>query len=386
MVVKTGQWALVLCAILICGCDGRFLGFGSGSSSRRGITEEPDAGLPVTAARDAGPAPEVASGVDALNEPHVDSGGSSDGGASFEGTPVSCAGLPAGIFPPNGVTCQLVDPQADRLCVPDPFYYDGRKYLDFVGCIQGAPTAMGAVCANGMCCHALLTSFLTTPGYVCGITSGMQIVAYGKALDTDQDLIPDLQDNCPYVDNTFQQDDDGDGIGNACDPCPEVPGVDCADAGAPSGVSCADIPTGIFPSGSLACQPIDPQAGLSGKPFCIPPLVGADGPLKLDFVGCKHGAPATTGGACSNGICCYWLQPTTYSGAPGDACAYPGGMDLVAYGKAQDTDQDSIPDYWDNCPYAANPLGQDDDNDGVGNACDPCPEVFGVSCADAGVP
>jgi len=384
--MKSGQWVFVLCAALLCSCDNRHLGFGSGSSNRRGVTEEPDAGV-LTAAPDAASAPEVASGTDASNVPHVDSGGNSDVGYSFDATPVSCAALPAGMFPSTDVTCQLVDPRADRVCVPDPFH-DGRKFVDFVGCIQGAPATKGAVCANGMCCHGLLTSFVTTPGYVCGITSGMQIVAYGQALDTDQDFVPDYWDNCPYVANTFGQgdDDDGDGIGNACDPCPEVPGVTCADAGPHSGASCADIPAEIFPAGSLTCQPVDTQAGLAAKPFCVPPIVGDGGLLKLDFVGCKRGAPATTEGACSNGICCYALQTTTYAGAPGDDCAYPGGMEVVAYGKSLDTDQDSIPDYWDNCPYVANTLGQadDDDLDGIGNACDPCPQVFGVTCADAG--
>ncbi len=37
-------------------------------------------------------------------------------------------------------------------------------------------------------------------------------------LDDDQDGVPDLQDNCPIVPNKSQQDSDGDGVGNACDP------------------------------------------------------------------------------------------------------------------------------------------------------------------------
>jgi len=378
--IKAGQWAFVLCAVLTWSCDGRFLGFGNGSPNMRGVAVDPDAGVLPPPPSDAGAASEVASGIDASHVPPVDSGG-----ASFDATPVSCAVLPAGIFPPNGVTCQLVDPRTDRLCVANPFT-DGRKAFDFVGCVQGSHDETGSVCANGMCCHALLTSFLTTPGYVCGITSGMQIVAYGQALDTDQDFVPDLQDNCPYVDNTFQQDDDHDGIGNACDPCPEVPGVNCDDAGAPSGASCADLPAEIFTLGSITCEPVDAQAGASVKPFCVTPLVDGPGPLKLNFVGCKHGTPATLGGACSNGLCCYLLQATTYAGAPADTCAYPGGMEIAAYGFTLDTDQDSIPDYWDNCPYVANAIQQDDDNDGIGNACDPCPEVSGVTCADGGVP
>jgi hypothetical protein len=46
--------------------------------------------------------------------------------------------------------------------------------------------------------------------------------ASGQLLDTDQDTVPDLVDNCPLVANPFQQDQDQDLIGDACDNCPAV--------------------------------------------------------------------------------------------------------------------------------------------------------------------
>ena len=39
-----------------------------------------------------------------------------------------------------------------------------------------------------------------------------------KARDTDNDGIPDVDDNCPNVANPDQADDDYDGVGNYCDP------------------------------------------------------------------------------------------------------------------------------------------------------------------------
>ena len=47
----------------------------------------------------------------------------------------------------------------------------------------------------------------------------------GGCIDTDEDGICDVDDNCPAVDNENQEDGDGDGVGDACDNC-----VDTANA------------------------------------------------------------------------------------------------------------------------------------------------------------
>lgn len=47
--------------------------------------------------------------------------------------------------------------------------------------------------------------------------------------DSDNDGIPDMDDNCPFVANANQRDSDGDGVGNKCDNCPYVANAGQAD-------------------------------------------------------------------------------------------------------------------------------------------------------------
>lgn len=57
-----------------------------------------------------------------------------------------------------------------------------------------------------------------------------------------------------------------------------------------------------------------------------------------------------------------------------DGTSRPSGSDwdMGAYELVGDSDEDGVLDDVDNCPAAHNPLQEDDDNDGVGNACDDC--------------
>jgi hypothetical protein len=74
------------------------------------------------------------------------------------------------------------------------------------------------------------------------------------------------------------------------------------------------------------------------------------------------GAEFCAGGTChrDHGVC------STASDCPGGAACV---KDLVMHAIA-DSDDDEIPDAFDNCPHASNSDQVDDDGDRVGNACD----------------
>jgi hypothetical protein len=63
----------------------------------------------------------------------------------------------------------------------------------------------------------------------------------------------------------------------------------------------------------------------------------------------------------------------------GDDTTYMGvqTLDLL------DSDGDSIPDIWDNCPMIPNPLQTDSDGDTIGDACDNCPLVSNADQNDS---
>jgi hypothetical protein len=114
-----------------------------------------------------------------------------------------------------------------KICFPNP----SGNQPDVLRCRQKPSCTTGEKPhAGGFCCRSLTTDPISRPGYICVSSDGFSSYAAGDAIDTDNDFIPNIRDNCPTVDNTFQQDADGDLIGDACDNCPTVANQDQLDS------------------------------------------------------------------------------------------------------------------------------------------------------------
>ncbi|XP_041984592.1 cartilage oligomeric matrix protein [Aricia agestis] len=156
--------------------------------------------------------------------------------------------------------------------------------------------------------------------------------------DTDMDGYPDDQlpcnerrcsaDNCPHVSNSGQEDADGDGIGDSCDPDADGDGI-------------PNIPDNC-------------------------PLIANPDQLDRD-----EDRSDKRGDACDN-------CPSRFN--PGQEDADRDGMGDAC---DPDMDNDGIPNEEDNCPRNYNPQQEDADGDGAGDACDNCPRVRNAGQDDA---
>ena len=138
-------------------------------------------------------------------------------------------------------------------------------------------------------------------------------IGFDDHLDSYNDTIANGCDNCPFLANLNQFDNDHDGVGDACDIC--AGGNDHKDA------------------------------DNDGVPdFC-------------DL------CPAFNDRILTN---CTAVTDTDSTIFNASCVEVPSGRNYI------DTDNDGIPDQCDNCPSAPNRDQADADHDGVGNVCDKC--------------
>jgi hypothetical protein len=211
-------------------------------------------------------------------------------------------------------------------------------------------------------------------------------------------------DNCPTVDNHGQTDSDGDGWGDACDMCRDLP-VDPRDDNCQ--LFCPDecLPYVDFPNADTAylfekCA-FAPHDAFDEDQDNVGDDCG-DNCLGVANFDQLNSDEDPWGDACDT---CPLLttevqQPDTDGDGAGDACdECPGDVNKVAPGACgcgetekdkdedgtpdchdacpdkpyedadKDSDEDEIPDDCDNCPDIQNPNQEDADEDGTGDAC-----------------
>jgi hypothetical protein len=337
-------------------------------------------------------------------------------------SPTSCGGLKEGLFHPGSSECFTHDSSlSGRYCIPDPSA--SNDSYDVLQCWQQWESSGPVdVCFGAYCCRNLMSSSSSTG--VCLEGTSEAIVA-GVPIDTDGDSVPDYRDNCPSIENPLQTDSDGDGVGDACDNCLHEYNPDQRDsngnglgdvcdvykimgpkgttvvgnfgAGARgpgdvtiTGTDCSEITKGLFSSYLGPCLLFTGGDMLFGKAtICYPNPPSKDGSPDFQVVLMCHqplagansscaGSPAGDAGVTNlrrvGNLCCEIVNYSNSGADPlcGDASSLPG---IAVAGDLADSDQDFVPDAFDNCPVIPNFGQQDSDKDGVGDACDNCPSV-----------
>jgi hypothetical protein len=162
------------------------------------------------------------------------------------------------------------------------------------------------------------------------VQSGNNCSCTGDLVDSDNDGVCDMLDNCPNTSNANQQDQDNDGDGDVCD-------SDRDGDGEPNNTD---------------CDPDDPNTDFSPGDTCN------DG-----------NANTVNDRINGNCVCVGEAADSDNDGVNDNADNCPN----TPNSNQRDFDNDGVGDACDNCLVMSNPNQQDADNDGVGDACDQCP-------------
>jgi outer membrane protein OmpA-like peptidoglycan-associated protein/nitrite reductase/ring-hydroxylating ferredoxin subunit len=219
--------------------------------------------------------------------------------------------------------------------------------------------------------------------------AGVKVYGNGVSVDSDDDGIPDYNDECPFRKGVSSK--------NGCPDVVEEKGSKVSAADVEAAVSGKFIDT----DGDGVIDLYDKEPNTSKKSRVYGDGVSIDS----DFDGIpdfKDGCPFAKGLANNNG-CPIETKESTIAAAPalrgkkdsdGDGVSdafdkepnTPPNVKVYANGIAIDSDKDGVPDYKDRCPLSkgtvANngcPLVEDLDGDGVADNIDLCPSEKGIA-------
>ena len=194
--------------------------------------------------------------------------------------------------------------------------------------------------------------------------------------DDDNDLVLDVNDNCPLDANNDQLDTDGDDIGDVCDDDDDGDGTADADDTCP-GVDDDQTDTDGDEIGDACDDDDDNDTINDGDDNC--PLTANTDQLDTDSDNAGDACDDDDDGdtvADGDDNCPLTAntdQLDTDSDDDGDACD-------------DDDDDDTVADASDNCPLIANLDQTDTDMDGMGDACDDDDDDDGVADGDDNCP